>query len=49
LDRRPRADDHEGDPPERDAMAGVFGLIPHWARDMSIARHAYNARSETVA
>lgn len=47
--RRPRPEDHEGAPPAMEAMAGVFGLIPHWAKDMTIARHTYNARSETVA
>ena len=26
-----------------------FGLIPPWAKDRTIARHTYNARSETVA
>lgn len=26
-----------------------FGLIPSWAKDEKIARHTYNARSETVA
>ena len=26
-----------------------FGLIPSWARDEKIARHTYNARSETAA
>lgn len=26
-----------------------FGLIPPWAKDGKIARHTYNARSETVA
>ena len=26
-----------------------FGLIPPWAKDNKIARHTYNARSETVA
>lgn len=36
-------------PPETEAMAGVFGLIPHRARDMTISRRTYNARSETVA
>lgn len=36
-------------PPETEAMAGVVGLIPHWARDMTISRRTYNARSETVA
>ena len=47
--RRPRSEDHGGKPPEMEAMAGVFGLIPHWAKDMTIARRTYNARSETVA
>lgn len=27
----------------------TFGLIPTWAKDTIIARHTYNARSETVA
>ena len=35
--------------PEREALLGQFGLIPHWATDSTIARHTYNARSETVA
>lgn len=26
-----------------------WGLIPHWAKDPSIARHTFNARAETVA
>lgn len=26
-----------------------FGLLPFWAKDTKIARHTYNARSETVA
>lgn len=28
---------------------GVFGLLPGWAKDDKLARHTYNARSETVA
>mgnify|MGYP003587474322 FL=1 len=32
----------------REGLVGRFGLIPHWARDDKIARHTYNARSETV-
>ena len=46
--RKPRPEDHVGEPPVMEAMAGVFGLIPHWAKDTTIARHTYNARSETV-
>jgi len=34
---------------ERCVKKAVFGLIPAWARDRKIARHTYNARSETVA
>jgi putative SOS response-associated peptidase YedK len=30
----------------REAM---FGLVPFWSKDIKIARHTYNARSETVA
>jgi putative SOS response-associated peptidase YedK len=26
-----------------------FGLVPAWAKDTTISRHTYNARSETVA
>lgn len=33
----------------REACVGLFGLIPHWARDLTIGRKTYNARSETVA
>lgn len=32
-----------------EAIWACFGLIPSWAKDRSIARHTYNARSETVA
>ena len=48
--RRPRQTD-AGDEavPEREALSGRFGLIPHWASDPNIGRRTYNARSETVA
>lgn len=35
--------------PPREAAVGLFGLIPHWAKDTKIGRNTYNARSETVA
>ena len=35
--------------PDREALAGVFGMIPHWAKDEKAARRTYNARTETVA
>ncbi len=34
--------------PYRELLVGSFGLIPHWAKDTTIARNTYNARSETV-
>lgn len=34
--------------PPFEALSAVFGLIPHWARDAKLARHTYNARSETA-
>jgi len=48
--RRPReADVGDEAVPEREALTGLFGLIPHWATDTNIGRQTYNARSETVA
>jgi putative SOS response-associated peptidase YedK len=35
--------------PPREALLGRFGLVPHWSKNDKIARHTYNARSETVA
>jgi putative SOS response-associated peptidase YedK len=32
--------------PKREALNGLFGLVPHWSTDTKIT---YNARSETVA
>jgi putative SOS response-associated peptidase YedK len=49
IRRHPNAEVGDAAVPGREALAGVFGLVPHWARDTRIARHTYNARSETVA
>jgi putative SOS response-associated peptidase YedK len=35
--------------PKREALNGLFGLVPHWSTDTAITRSTYNARSETVA
>ena len=35
--------------PEREALTGLFGLVPHWAKDTSGTKYTYNARTETVA
>ena len=48
--RRPReADAGDEAVPEREALAGQFGLMPHWAKDEKFGRRTYNARSETAA
>ena len=48
--RRPK-EGGSGDetPAQREAMLGSFGMIAHWAKDATVARHTYNARTETVA
>ena len=33
----------------RSCVAGVFGLLPAWAKAPDFSRHTYNARAETVA
>ncbi len=35
--------------PAREALPGLFGLVPHWSPDTKITQYTYNARSETVA
>ena len=49
IRRHPHADVGDEAVPQREALTGVFGLIPHWSQDTKIARHTFNARSETVA
>lgn len=50
LIRRPRENDSGDDAvPDREALPGLFGLVPHWATDLKICRSIFNARSETVA
>lgn len=43
--RLPNSDAVAGD---RACTLGMFGMVPRWA-DTKLARHTYNARSETVA
>jgi putative SOS response-associated peptidase YedK len=49
IRRHPHADVEDEAVPEREALPGLFGLVPHWSLDTKITRHTYNARSETVA
>ena len=48
--RRPlEANAGDGAVPEREALAGQFGVLPHWAKDDKFGRRTFNARSETAA
>jgi len=49
IRRHPHADVGDEAVPQREALTGLFGLVPHWSLDTTITRHTYNARSETVA
>ena len=49
IRRHPLADVGDEAVPALEALTGLFGLVPHWSADTKIARHTYNARSETVA
>ncbi|WP_183100474.1 SOS response-associated peptidase [Nocardioides pelophilus] len=53
LDRAPRSDDDQEDPPETKAVRQLrvlrWGLVPFWAKDPSIGSRMINARMETVA
>lgn len=35
--------------PPLECRTGLFGLLPHWAKDIKALRYTYNARSETAA
>lgn len=49
IRRPPEADVDDEAVPEREALAGRFGLLPHWAKDDKFGRRTFNARSETAA
>ncbi|MDI1246480.1 MAG: SOS response-associated peptidase [Rhodoferax sp.] len=48
IRRHPHADVGDQAVQEREALPGLFGLVPHWSPDTKITRFTYNARSETV-
>ena len=49
IRRPPERDSGDEAVPELEVLVGNFGLIPGWAKDDTIGRRTYNARSETVA
>ncbi|MDD5030330.1 MAG: SOS response-associated peptidase family protein, partial [Rhodoferax sp.] len=48
IRRHPRADVGDAAVPEREALTGLFGLVPHWSVDTKITKATYNARSESA-
>jgi putative SOS response-associated peptidase YedK len=48
IRRHAHADVGDEAVPEREALPGLFGLLPHWAKDSKLTKSTYNARSETV-
>lgn len=48
IRRHPNADVGDEAVPEFEAMVGVFGMIPSWAKDLKARLSTFNARSETV-
>jgi len=49
IRRHPHADVGDEAVPAREALPGLFGLVPHWATDTKIARQTFNSRSETAS
>lgn len=49
IRRHPHSDVGDDAVPASEALTGLFGLVPHWSHDTRVAKHTYNARSETVA
>ncbi len=49
IRRHAHADLGDDAVPAREALTGLFGMVPHWSKDTKISHHTYNARSETVA
>ena len=48
--RRPQeVDTGDSATTEREACTGLFGMVPHWAKDAKGTKYTYNARSETIA
>jgi putative SOS response-associated peptidase YedK len=46
--RARREESNEDDSSEYEALTGQFGLLPFWAKDRTLGRRTFNARSETA-
>lgn len=49
VERPPRSDVDEPEPPQRQLRVLTWGLVPSWAKDPGIGNKMINARMETVA
>ncbi|WP_066707429.1 SOS response-associated peptidase [Curvibacter delicatus] len=49
IRRHPHTEVGDDAVPDREALTGLFGMVPHWAKDTNGSKYTYNARSETVA
>jgi hypothetical protein len=49
IRRHPHADVGEEAVPQREALPGLFGLVPHWSADATITRHTYTGQSPEVS
>jgi len=49
IRRHPHADVGDEAVPQREALNGLFGLVPNWSPDTKMTRFTHNARSETAA
>jgi len=49
IRRHPHRDVGDDAVPPREAVAGLFGVVPMWAGELKFGRKTYNARTETVA
>lgn len=49
IRRHPHRDVGDDAVPPREAVAGLFGMIPVWAGELKFGRSTFNSRSETAA
>lgn len=49
ISRHPQTEVGDEAVPAREALSGLFGLVPSWSPDTKVTKFTYNARTETVA
>ena len=45
----PHAEKGDDAAPSLECLTGLFGLVPHWAKDIKAGRYTFNSRRETAA